>query len=71
MLYYRLYFMHAHTGHIERFAEFEAPDHASAIELAREHEGSMPLELWQGHDKVRRFEAVAGASRLMAASPAS
>ena len=58
MLYYRLYFMNPRSGHIDRFAEFEAPDHQAAIALAAEHEGAQPLELWCHHNKVRRFEPV-------------
>jgi hypothetical protein len=57
MQYYRLYFMHPHTGHIERFAEFEAPDHEAALALASEHVGENPLELWCDRCKVRRIEA--------------
>ena len=59
MPYYRLYFMNPRNGHIERFAEFEAPDHEAAAALAAEHEGPQPLELWCRHNKVRRFEPVA------------
>lgn len=56
MRYYRLYFMNPRNGHIERFAEFEAPDDEAAEALAAEHEGVQPLELWCLHRKVRRFE---------------
>lgn len=56
MLYFRLYFMSLRSGHIERFAEFEAPDDVAAIALASEHEGEQPLELWCGHRKVKRFD---------------
>ena len=59
MSYYRLYFMHPFSGHIERFAEFEAPDHQAATALAREHVGDHPLELWCGGHKVARIEALA------------
>lgn len=57
MLYYRLYFMHPHNGHIERFAEFEAPDDSAALALAREQTGANPLELWCERRKVGRIEA--------------
>ena len=57
MLYYRLYFMHPHSGHIERFADFEAPDDAHALDLAGEHIGQCPLELWNEHRKVQRIAA--------------
>jgi hypothetical protein len=56
MLYYRLYFMDRASGHILRFAEFEAPADEAAIGLAMEHEGPNPLELWCLHRKVRHFE---------------
>ena len=59
MNYYRLYFMHPMSGHIERFAEYEAPDDAAALDLAVEHAGEHPLELWSGHRKVKRIEALA------------
>lgn len=59
MSYYRLYFMHPHTGHIDRVADFEAPDDAQALELAGEHVGENPLELWNEHRKVHRIEAFA------------
>lgn len=62
MFYYRLYFMDPHSGHIQRFADFEAPDDDSAAELAREHEGERPLELWCGKNKVMRIEAAASYS---------
>ena len=59
MNYYRLYFMHSFSGHIERVAEFDAPDDDAAATLAGEHLGEAPLELWCEHRKVRRFEAPA------------
>ena len=58
MLYYRLYFISPQSGHIERFAEYEAPDDAAAAALAAEHRGKAPLELWSGHRKVMHFEAL-------------
>jgi hypothetical protein len=57
MLYYRLYFMHPRTGSILRFADFEAPDDGHALDLAREHAGEQPLELWNERRKVHRIEA--------------
>jgi hypothetical protein len=54
---YRLYFMDPDSGHIERFAEFEAPDDQSAIALAGEHIGRNPLELWCERRKVGRINA--------------
>lgn len=61
---YRLYFMSPQSGHILRFAEYEAPDDRSAEALAREHEGERVLELWCGHRKVARIEAADPARQL-------
>ena len=58
MSYYRLYFMHPDNGHIDRFAEFEAPDDRAAVALASEHLGENPLELWCERRKVGRIEAL-------------
>lgn len=66
MTYYRLYFMSARTGHIIRFAEYEAPDDESATALAREQECDDALELWSHHRKVARIEAIDPVSRIVA-----
>lgn len=58
MLYYRLYFMNPDTGHIERFADFEAPDDDQALSLACEQIGDCALELWNERRKVHRIEAL-------------
>jgi hypothetical protein len=63
LLYYRLYFLNPRSGHIIRFAEFEAVDDEAAIALAAEQEGPQPLELWCRQRKVKRFEAEAGQRR--------
>lgn len=55
-MYYRLYFMSCASGHIERFEEFEAADDVEAVRVARRQPGQQPLELWQEHRKVKRFE---------------
>ena len=54
--HYRLYFMDRFSGHILRFADFEAPDDDAAAALAGEYVAENPLELWSGHRKVRRLE---------------
>lgn len=64
MLYYRLYFMNRYSGHIDRCAEFEAPDDGAALDLASEHIGESPLELWSGRRKVRRIEALAASVQV-------
>jgi len=59
MSYYRLYFMH--NGHIQRFADFEAPDDEAALALSREHMGAHALELWNGSRRVQLIQALASA----------
>ena len=53
---YRLYHLHGPRNEVESFYEFEAPDEASAIAVAEQRLGINPIELWQGHRKVRRWE---------------
>ena len=57
MAHYRLYFMHAISGHIERFEEFDAVDDSVAIEQADRHSEAAPIEVWSGARKVYRREA--------------
>lgn len=59
MTTYRLYFMHPHTGHIERFRALEALDDQGAMALAGEHVGDHPLELWCAGRKAGRIDALA------------
>ena len=66
MSYYRLYFMDAFSGHIQRFEEFDADDDRAAVALAESHKGPRALELWCSHRKVARLEAVSLASELLA-----
>ena len=56
MVTYRLYFMNPASGHIERYDEFEAVDDSAAIDFAAPQAGGQPLELWQHHRKIRRFD---------------
>jgi hypothetical protein len=58
MAYYRLYFMHPLTGHIERVNELEAATDEEAIRLIQARQGREPLELWCGTRKVHRIEAI-------------
>jgi hypothetical protein len=54
---YRLYFMDRFSGHIERRREFFADDHAEAIAEAESWGTGQPMELWQGGQKVKRWES--------------
>ena len=56
---YCLYSMHPYNGRVAAFTDFDAPDDACAISLARAHEGDHPVELWCEGRKVLRIEAMA------------
>lgn len=62
---YRLYTMCPFTGHIQRFDDFLAGDDSAATTRAQRHEGDDPLEVWCGHRKVTRIEAVDVATRMI------
>ena len=66
-MYYRLYFMNRGSGHIDRVEEIEAADDVEAVRIAAGRDtGNQPVELWQEHRKVKRFEV--GASTVEAQS---
>lgn len=65
MSYYRLYFMNTFNGHIERFQEIEVDRDEEGIAEALDQQGPLAIELWCGHRKVARFEAVDLASQLL------
>lgn len=65
MLEYRLYFMSPKNGHIERFEEFEADDHATARQIAAAKLDGKPLELWHHHEKVERLEPPESGAHVM------
>ena len=56
MPHYRLYFMNARNGHIDRVNDIQAANDEAAIEMAQPSSGPAPLELWEGLRKVHRFE---------------
>ena len=56
MLYYRLYFMDRFSGHIDHFREFEAEDDASAVATAEDWQTGQPMELWNRHRKLKRWD---------------
>ena len=57
MAYYRLYQLHGPRNEVESFHEFDAPDDARAIAVAEGRRGLNPMELWQNHRKVKRWES--------------
>lgn len=58
MRYYRLYFMHRFSGHIDHFREFEAEDDDSALGIAETWREDQPMELWNQDHKLKRWEPV-------------
>jgi hypothetical protein len=57
MLYYRLYFMHRFSGHIDHYREFEAESDEAAIAVAESwREGGRPMELWNLQRKLRHWD---------------
>lgn len=56
MLYYRLYFMDRFSGHIDHFREFEAATDDRAVEIAEQWRNGTPMELWNRHRKLRRWD---------------
>lgn len=58
MAYYRMYQLHGPKNEVESFYEFEADDDERAIALAERRRGLNSMELWSGHRKVHRWEAV-------------
>lgn len=59
MLYYRLYFMDRFSGHIDHFREFGADSDGAALELAERWHNGNPMELWNRHRKLKRWEEIA------------
>jgi len=56
--YYRLYFMDAFSGHIQKVRELEAEDDPDAIRIANHWRESDPMELWCGDRKIHRWPAI-------------
>ena len=61
MAYYRLYFFGC-GNRIEQFREFEVSDDFAAIRQAAEWRGTVPMELWSGARKIRRWDEYRSAS---------
>lgn len=64
MACYRLYQLRTPKNEVESFREFEADGDSMAIVFAEAWRTLNPMELWSGHRKVRRWEAVAPGSEL-------
>lgn len=68
MAYYRLYFLDPHSGHIDRFEEFDAPGDTEAVGRAGDRQHDAPLELWSGGRKVRHLPSPAATPLARASS---
>jgi len=64
MIYYRLYQLCGPRNKVESFREFEADGDSIAIALVETWRGLNPMELWSGHRKIRRWEAIESGSRV-------
>ena len=71
MVYFRLYQLHGPRNEVESFHEFEAADDAAAINLSEERRGVNPMELWQGHRKVKRWEGISSVPHQVMSEPQS
>ena len=58
MHYYRLYFMHRFSGHIDHFREFEAKDDDHALAIAEGWREDGRMELWNGERRLKQWEEV-------------
>ncbi|MEA3080495.1 MAG: hypothetical protein QOD54_163 [Sphingomonadales bacterium] len=56
MLYYRLYFMHRFSGHIEHYREFEAENDEVAVATAERWREGGPMELWNLERKLKHWD---------------
>jgi hypothetical protein len=61
MVAYRLYRLHGPRNEVESFEEFEAEDDSAAIARGLDFRGVNAMELWSGHRKVYRWEALGAA----------
>ncbi len=56
MMYYRLYFMHRFSGHIDHYREFEADNDTAALAIAEGWREHQPMELWNLQRKLRHWD---------------
>lgn len=59
MAYYRLYFMDAFHGRIDRFVQFEVENDETAIDFAKDWQGNLSLELCNGVRHVKHWDPLA------------
>jgi len=58
MAYYRLYQLHGPRNEVASFEEFDANDDDEAIARGETYRSVNAMELWSGHRKVRRWDAM-------------
>jgi hypothetical protein len=56
MPHYHLFYLSCEDARSIESAVFQAPDDEAAVALIQEGEFPLPLELWSGYDRIRRFE---------------
>ncbi len=57
MPHYHLFYLSAEDSQNVETAIFDAPDEAAALSLIAEGAFEHPLELWSGHNQIKRFES--------------
>ena len=56
MLYYRLYYFDAQSGHIDHFRQFEAEDDGAALAIAEGWADGWCMELWNQERHLKRWD---------------
>ena len=59
MRHYHLFYLRCEDARSVESAVFEAPDDEAAVALSAEGDFPLPLELWSGYNRIKRFERAA------------
>ena len=65
MACYRLYFIEAFYGRIDRFIQFEVDDDEAAIDFAKDWQGPLTLDLCNGVRPVKHWDPAVSAGRTV------
>ena len=67
MPHYHLFYMSCEDARTIESAVFEAPDDEAAVALIAEGAFPLPLELWSGYNRIRRFESRTASAQISGA----
>ena len=56
MPHYHLFYLRCEDARTIESALFQAPDDDAAVALIAEGDFPLPLELWSGYNRIKRFE---------------